>query len=86
MQREDNWFERVNFPIGIEGGGNTGHCPTENLVESYEMQASGLPVAPDAGYEHMDQAIIHRIHMKEGIPVCMNWWPKTELGGYMMSK
>lgn len=54
MQREDNWFERVNFPIGIEGGGNTGHCPTENLVESYEMQASGLPVAPDAGYEHMD--------------------------------
>ena len=54
MQEEDNWFERVNFPIGIEGGGNTGHCPTENLVEAYEMQDSGLPVTSNAGYEHAD--------------------------------
>ncbi len=54
MQREDNWFERVNFPVGIEGGGNTGHCPTENIIEAYEMQATGLPISKEAGYEHAD--------------------------------
>lgn len=54
MQKEDNWFERVNFPIGIEGGGSTGHCPTENLAEAFEMWDTGLPVVSTAGYQHVD--------------------------------
>lgn len=54
MQKESNWFEKQNFPIGIEGGGNTGHCPTENLAEAYEMQESGLPIVANAGYQHAD--------------------------------
>lgn len=54
MQKESNWFERANFPVGIEGGGNTGNCPTENLAEAYEMQESGLPVVATAGYQHVD--------------------------------
>jgi hypothetical protein len=36
-------FERRNFPIGVEGGG-TGTCPTQNLVNAYEMKNTGLPI------------------------------------------
>lgn len=31
-----NAFEKYNFPIGMENAGG-GNCPTENLVEAYEM-------------------------------------------------
>lgn len=31
-----NSFERDNFPIGYEGG-NSGVCPSQNLVESFDM-------------------------------------------------
>lgn len=54
MQNESNWFEYQNYPVGIEGGGYTGHCPTENLVESYERQSTGLPVTDQAGYQYAD--------------------------------
>lgn len=35
-----NSFEKYNFPIGVEGG-NSGNCPTQTLVDAYEMQATG---------------------------------------------
>ena len=38
-----NAFERRNFPIGFQGGG-TGTCPTQNLVDAYEMSNTGLPI------------------------------------------
>ncbi|MGM0532286.1 MAG: RagB/SusD family nutrient uptake outer membrane protein [Bacteroidota bacterium] len=50
-QGPSNGFERRNFPIGYEGG-NTGTCPTQNLVDSYEMADTGLPVSdPESGYD-----------------------------------
>lgn len=39
-QNFSNSFEAANFPVGFEGG-NTGTCPTQNLVEAYEMQKTG---------------------------------------------
>ncbi len=42
-----NGFESRNFPIGYQGG-NTGTCPTQNLVDAYEMKASGLPITDPA--------------------------------------
>lgn len=33
---KSNYFEKANFPIGFEGG-NTGICPTQNLVDAFEM-------------------------------------------------
>ena len=36
-------FESRNFPIGYQGG-NTGTCPTQNLVDAYEMRLNGLPI------------------------------------------
>jgi hypothetical protein len=45
-----NYFEKANFPIGFEGG-NTGNCPTQNLVDSYEMRTNGLSISdPNSGY------------------------------------
>lgn len=50
-QGESNTFESANFPIGFEGG-NTGTCPTKDLVDSYEMQASGLGISEaGSGYD-----------------------------------
>jgi starch-binding outer membrane protein, SusD/RagB family len=47
---DSNGFERRNFPIGFEGG-NTGTCPTQNLVDAYEMIGTGLPISdPASGY------------------------------------
>ena len=48
---ESNTFERNNFPLGFEGG-MTGTCPTQNLVDAYEMQVSGLAIDdPASGYD-----------------------------------
>lgn len=35
-----NSFERANFPIGVEGG-NSGNCPTQTLVDAYEVKSTG---------------------------------------------
>jgi hypothetical protein len=42
-----NTFERANSPIGFQGGG-TGTCPTQNLVDAYEMRTTGLPITDPA--------------------------------------
>ena len=36
-------FEGYNYPVGIEGGAG-GNCPTQTLVDAYEMQKSGLGI------------------------------------------
>lgn len=47
---DSNNFERANFPIGYDGG-NTGNCPSQNLVDAYEMQSSGMPIHQEgSGY------------------------------------
>jgi hypothetical protein len=49
--RTTNTLETNNFPIGLEGcrGGN---CPTQTLVDAYEMQATGLrPDEENSGYD-----------------------------------
>ncbi len=46
-----NKFERINFPVGYVGG-NSGNCPTQNLVDCYEMKDTGLPISdPASGYD-----------------------------------
>ena len=54
LRAESNTFEKQNYPIGISGGGSTGHCPTQNLVDAFEMRTTGLPVSASAGYETVD--------------------------------
>ena len=38
-----NNFERINFPVGYIGG-TSGNCPTQNLVDAYEMADTGLDI------------------------------------------
>jgi hypothetical protein len=49
-QAADRNFEQSNTAIGFIGG-NTGTCPTQNLVDAYEMKASGLGIGEvNSGY------------------------------------
>jgi len=34
-------LESYNFPVGVEGG-KSGNCPTQTLVDAYEMRSTGL--------------------------------------------
>lgn len=50
-----NSFERANFPVGYEGG-NTGTCPTKNLVDAFEMRSTGLGINESgSGYDPSNQ-------------------------------
>jgi starch-binding outer membrane protein, SusD/RagB family len=65
---QSNTFERSNFPIGFEGATPRGTAPTQNLVDSYEMQSTGLMIT-DAGsgynadnpYEGRDPRLSHTV-------------------------
>ncbi|MDR1454150.1 MAG: RagB/SusD family nutrient uptake outer membrane protein [Tannerella sp.] len=35
-----NSLETRNFPVGVEHG-NSGNCPTQNMIDAYQMKASG---------------------------------------------
>lgn len=46
----DHVVEGYNYPVGIEGG-TGGNCPTQNLVDAYDMK-NGLPITdPASGYD-----------------------------------
>lgn len=51
-QDNSNSFERDNFPFGYHGANKNGTIPTQNLVDAYEMQKTGLPIEdPASGYD-----------------------------------
>lgn len=52
-QGPTNGLERRNFPVGFEGG-NTGTCPTQNLIDAYDMKLTGLPITIDPFYDPED--------------------------------
>ena len=45
-----NAFEKYNFPIGMENAGG-GNCPTQNLVDAFEMKNGKSIDDPDSGYD-----------------------------------
>lgn len=45
-----NQFERYNFPIGLENAGG-GNCPTQNLVDAYEMKNGKAINEAGSGYD-----------------------------------
>lgn len=53
-QAASSAFEAANTAVGFEGG-NTGTCPTQNLVDAFEMQATGLGInEPGSGYNPLN--------------------------------
>ncbi len=50
-----NSFEKANFPIGFDGAGVGATCPSQNLVDAYEMKTTGKPISdPTSGYDPMN--------------------------------
>ena len=49
----DNYVEANNYPVGVEGG-NGGTCPTQNLVDAYEMKNGKSIDDPTSGYNAAD--------------------------------
>lgn len=46
----DHVVEGYNYPVGVEGG-TGGNCPTQNLVDAYDMK-NGIPISDAAsGYD-----------------------------------
>ncbi len=49
-----NDYEYVNYPIGLENASG-GNCPTQSMVDAYEMQATGLGINESgSGYKAQD--------------------------------
>ncbi|WP_018625957.1 RagB/SusD family nutrient uptake outer membrane protein [Niabella aurantiaca] len=47
-----NDFERMNYPVGYSQGGEGSTCPSQNLVDAYEMKATGMGIGePGSGYD-----------------------------------
>ncbi|MBQ4525133.1 MAG: RagB/SusD family nutrient uptake outer membrane protein [Bacteroidaceae bacterium] len=46
----DHLVESYNYPVGIEGG-NGGNCPTQNLVDAYDMTNGKSIDDPTSGYD-----------------------------------
>ncbi len=77
---ENGNFEKYNYPIGVTGG-QTSTCPTENLVESYEMtdgskfdwSNDGMKASP---YENRDPRLSMTVAYND-MP-----WPKNNLEIY----
>ncbi len=47
--------EKRNYPFGIEGGSSSSNCPTQNLVDAYEMQATGKGInEAGSGYDEQN--------------------------------
>lgn len=47
---KNNDIEKWNFPIGMENAGG-GNCPTQNLVDAYEMKNGKAITDPESGYD-----------------------------------
>lgn len=72
-----NWPETTNFPVGMENG-NSGNCPTQTLIDAYEMQATGLAWdEPGSGYDHTDPYAGRDPRLAMTIAVNGDKWPDT---------
>ncbi len=49
-----NSYEKANFPIGFDGAGVGATCPSQNLVDAYEMTNGKAITDPTSGYSPAD--------------------------------
>lgn len=49
---DSNVLEKANYPFGIAGSEGGGNCPTQNLVDAYDMQETGMGIdETGSGYD-----------------------------------
>ncbi len=74
---ETNAIEVYNYPIGLENG-HSGNCPTQNLVDAYEMKNTGKAWdEPQSGYDAQKPYANRDPRMEMTIAVNGEMWPET---------
>ena len=56
---DTNELEKLNFPIGLEGG-KSGNCPTQNLVDAYDMK-EGQEMNESEPYVNRDPRLAYTV-------------------------
>ena len=78
--------ESYNYPFGIEGGSRAANCPTQNMVDAYEMQATGKGIYEQgSGYDAANPYEGRDPRMSATIAKNGDMWPtsyKTALQTY----
>lgn len=78
VSSRSNQFERYNFPIGLENAGG-GNCPTQNLVDAYEM-TNGMAIdEPGSGYDPQSPYANRDARMALTIACNGDQWANTTL-------
>ena len=71
----DNLVETNNYPVGIEGGAG-GNCPTQNLVDAYDMKTSGLSInETGSGYDAKNPYADRDPRLAATVAVNGDQWP-----------
>ena len=78
--------ESRNYPFGIEGGSSASNCPTQNIVDAYEMQATGKGIdETGSGYDKNNPYVGRDPRFEATIAKNGDMWPtsyKTPLQTY----
>ena len=78
--------ESRNYPFGIEGGSSASNCPTQNMVDAYEMQATGKGIdETGSGYDKNNPYVGRDPRFEATIAKNGDMWPtsyKTPLQTY----
>jgi starch-binding outer membrane protein, SusD/RagB family len=52
FDRTSDAFEKANYPVGMTNGGAGATCPSQNLVDAFEMKTTGKPISDaSSGYD-----------------------------------
>ena len=74
---DTNLYEITNFPVGMENG-ESGNCPTQSLVDAYEMRTTGL-AWDEAGSGYNAASPYSNRDPRLGMTIAVNGdkWPDT---------
>lgn len=74
---DSNGYEFINFPMGMENG-SSGNCPTQTLVDAYEMKSTGKAWnEPGSGYSAQNPYSDRDPRFAMTIAVNGDKWPDT---------
>ena len=71
-----NSFEKYNFPIGMENAGG-GNCPTQNLVDAFEMTNGKAISEADSGYDPQNPYVNRDKRLSWIVAVNGEQWPNA---------
>ena len=77
-----NTFEKYNFPIGLENAGG-GNCPTQNLVDAYEMTNGKAIDEAGSGYDPQNPYANRDARLAMTVAVNGEQWPNDILETFM---